>query len=361
MLIEKPLTSLGAIRGLAGRLSGNDGPKVAEYADAVAYVAERCKVSSLEALRAVRLEVGLGTTMDVLDSSRREADRSTHLDDLVALESVAGLHPEAEGFEAWLRAQLSAPVPEGPAVLLSSIHKIKGREWDYVVVYGASKGTMPHRLSDDEEGERRVFHVALTRGRRQVVVLADGAAPSPFLEELTGSRRRVPLSERPRPVAPPRPGRQGVIRPTPRERRPTPAAPAVMAAVGLQVEHLGHHGTIVELKDDGMVLRVGSANLGVPYGTTVTVEGKRLELIPPTPATADREALEAALRAWRSEAAKRVGVSAFIVLHDKHLLSIVESNPRTLAELARCQGMGPARLERWGDEILSTLSGTRER
>ena len=71
---------------------------------------------------------------------------------------------------------------------LSTIHKIKGREWEHVIVYGASKGLFPHRLSDDEEGERRVFHVALTRAIRQVLVLADAQEPSPFVAELDGSR-----------------------------------------------------------------------------------------------------------------------------------------------------------------------------
>ncbi len=33
----------------------------------------------------------------------READRSTHADDLVALEAVAALHPDAASFEPWLR------------------------------------------------------------------------------------------------------------------------------------------------------------------------------------------------------------------------------------------------------------------
>jgi DNA helicase-2/ATP-dependent DNA helicase PcrA len=358
MLLEKPVTSLGAIRGLAGRLSGKDGPKVAEYGDAIAFVAERCRESTAEALRAIRLEVGLGTTMDVLDSSRKEADRSTHLDDLVALESVAGLHPEAEGFEVWLRAQLAAPAPSGPAILLSTIHKIKGREWDYVVVYGASKGTMPHRLSDDEEGERRVFHVAITRARRQAVVLADSAAPSPFVDELTGSRPRRPISGRAGRGAPPVPEGKAT-RPGPRERRRAAPPAVVTAAVGLEIEHLGHRGTITELEDTGVVMRVGSANLGVSYGTSVTVEGRRLELAPPAPPAGDRQLLEAALRSWRSKAAKDAGVSAFVVLHDAHLLSIVEGNPRTLAELSRCKGMGPTKLERWGDDILASLAEAR--
>ena len=358
MLLERPLTSVAAIQGLAGRLTGGDGPKVAEYADAVARVAQRCRVSTLEALRAIRTEVGLGMTMEVLDSSRREADRSTHLDDLVALESVAGLHPEAEDFESWLRAQLVAPVPAGPALLLSTVHKIKGREWDFVVVYGASSGTIPHRLSEDEEGERRIFHVAITRARRQVVVLADAAAPSPFLDELSGRRPRLPLTERRGPAPTPRPERRRSTSTNPPGRRRV-TSPAVVAAVGLELEHLGHRGTITELRDTGVVLRVGSADLAVPYGATVTVEGTGLELTPPPSVAADVESLEAALRAWRSEAAKKAGVSAYLVLHDKHLLSIAERDPRTFAELAQCKGIGPSKLERWGDEILSALGAVR--
>ena len=134
--------------------------------------------------------------MDVLDSSRREADRSTHADDLLALESVAALHPDVATFEPWLRGMLERPAAEGPAVLLSTIHKIKGREWEHVVVYGASRGLLPHRLSDDEEGERRVFHVALTRAIRQVLVLADADEPSPFVAELDGSRPHNPIAGR---------------------------------------------------------------------------------------------------------------------------------------------------------------------
>jgi superfamily I DNA/RNA helicase len=47
---------------------------------------------------------------------------------------------------------------------------------------------MPHRLAAGRkalEEERRVFHVALTRARREVVVLADRAEPSPYLSEIS--------------------------------------------------------------------------------------------------------------------------------------------------------------------------------
>jgi len=130
------------------------------------------------ALQALREKVGLGTALEELD--RVAAD--SHLDDLVALEQTAALHPEPATFEAWLRATLQREGGEG--VRLSTVHRVKGMEWDRVLIYGAQKGLWPHRLADDAEEERRIFHVALTRARRQVAVLADDAQPSPYLRQM---------------------------------------------------------------------------------------------------------------------------------------------------------------------------------
>ena len=40
---------------------------------------------------------------------------------------------------------------------------------------------------DDDEEERRVLHVGVTRGRHRVALLADATRPSPFLAELAGT------------------------------------------------------------------------------------------------------------------------------------------------------------------------------
>jgi superfamily II DNA helicase RecQ len=53
--------------------------------------------------------------------------------------------------------------------------------------------------------------------------------------------------------------------------------------------------------------------------------------------------------------ARKDGVPAYVVLNDKELVGIAERAPTTLAELGGCRGMGPIRLERWGDEILAVL------
>jgi ribonuclease D len=61
------------------------------------------------------------------------------------------------------------------------------------------------------------------------------------------------------------------------------------------------------------------------------------------------------LRAWRSSVARKDGVPAYVVLNDKELVGIAERKPTTLRDLGHCRGMGPIRLERWGDEILGVL------
>ncbi len=136
-------------------------------------------------LEHVRDQVGLARAVDLLDASGGGEGQS-HRDDLEALLQVADLHPDLAGFEPWLRSALTRPEDDA-GVVLSTIHRVKGREWPRVAVFGATEGLMPHRLAQGRaavEEERRVFHVAITRGIGRVAVLADTSRPSPFLLEL---------------------------------------------------------------------------------------------------------------------------------------------------------------------------------
>ena len=367
MLTKRGRTSLTDIRRLASRLSGRDVPKLSSYADDLDAVVEACRASTTTAVRTIREGVGLGEIMDVLDTSRREADRSTHADDLLALESVAVMHPDVATFEQWLEDTLARRRPSGDVLLLSTIHKMKGREWDNVIVFGVSHGLLPHRLSDDEESERRVFHVAITRARRQAVILADSEAPSAFLAELDGTRphsaRRRRTSEHSRAaMGPGPPPRTAGSTPPPSRRsnaRKPKLAPTVAASIGLAIEYGGHRGGIVELGDTGAVMEVGVARVRVEYGSDVTVDSQIVTLVAPATSSAQSAGAggaEAALRVWRSEVARREKVPAYVVMNDADLSGIAARHPSTLADLARCRGMGPIRLERYGDEILAVLS-----
>jgi ATP-dependent DNA helicase UvrD/PcrA len=64
----------------------------------------------------------------------------------------------------------------------------------------------------------------------------------------------------------------------------------------------------------------------------------------------------AALKRWRLERALSDDTPAFIVFHNSTLAEIVKRSPRTLGELAAVPGVGPTKLERYGADVLATLS-----
>ena len=73
-------------------------------------------------------------------------------------------------------------------------------------------------------------------------------------------------------------------------------------------------------------------------------------------AAAPDEALLDALRRWRRERAAADAVPAYVVFHDTTLAEIADVRPRTLPALRRVKGMGPAKLERYGGEILAVIA-----
>jgi ATP-dependent DNA helicase RecQ len=64
-----------------------------------------------------------------------------------------------------------------------------------------------------------------------------------------------------------------------------------------------------------------------------------------------------ALRQWRAEVAREQGVPAYVVLHDKTLRELAEIRPSSHGHLATVPGIGAAKLERYGPDLLRVLSG----
>ena len=63
-----------------------------------------------------------------------------------------------------------------------------------------------------------------------------------------------------------------------------------------------------------------------------------------------------ALREWRLARARAEEVPAYVVFNDRTLAELVARTPRTLAELAAVPGIGPAKLERYGPDLLARLA-----
>jgi DNA helicase-2/ATP-dependent DNA helicase PcrA len=281
--------SLEGLHRLAGRLNT---PREAERVEAFAADIERLQqlaasgATTSAILSRLHDSMGMASTLSTLDTHRKGMNRAAQSDDLTAVAQLALLQPDPSAFESWLRSELRRTW-QSDGVTLATVHRVKGKEWPVVVVHQASVDQFPHRLATDIEEERRVFHVAITRGRTQVHVVPS-AAPSPFIEQC---------------FHPPDPAALAVQRSSQRQ----PARPPKPAA------------------KPGQDLTPGE--------TAVFEE----------------------LRSLRRHLA--AGKPAYTVLSDQALHEIARLRPLTLAELGEIKGMGPVKLERYGNALLAVIEG----
>ena len=284
-------SSVVELNKLAARLTNErDAERVVDFAADVQQLQKLVATGATTSDLVLTLidDIGLAGSVASLDANRRGMNRSAQGDDLTAVTHLAALHDDPNTFERWMRSQLAVKRAPG-GVLLSTVHRVKGQEWPHVVVHLADAEQYPHRLADDVEEERRLFHVAVTRASRHATIVT-GPHPSPFVAELTTepSPARVVSSHRPEPVA----------------------ARARSTA--------------------------GSA-AGDPAADLDAAGQQRF----------------AALRDLRNEL--RDGKPAYVVFDNKTLAAIARQAPTTLRDLGRISGVGPAKLERYGDAVIALM------
>ena len=179
---------------------------------------------------------------------------------------------------------------------LLTYHRAKGLEWDAVFLPMLEEGSLPIRQALDDDE-------ALAEERRLLYVgitrarVASGAVMGATARD--PRPRRAPRAE-PVPARPPR------HRADPRPRRPAGASRQAAAAgrrrrPGLRGPPRVAHGVA---RDEGM---------------------------PP-----------------------------YVIAHDATLAAIAEARPASLSALRRVKGMGPAKLEKYGDGILDVLASVPE-
>jgi DNA helicase-2/ATP-dependent DNA helicase PcrA len=66
-------------------------------------------------------------------------------------------------------------------------------------------------------------------------------------------------------------------------------------------------------------------------------------------------ALFEALRAWRTNEARAAGVPAFVVFGDATLRELAQVRPTTRTGLLDISGIGPTKLERYGEALLAII------
>ncbi len=130
------------------------------------------------------------------------------LEDLEQLALFADGYPDINAFlaEVTLLNDLSGEDavagPPDALVTLSTVHQAKGIEWRAVFVVWLAEGRFPSFRMDDEEEERRLFYVAVTRARDRLLLVRPEIArdryrvdtilePSRFLSELPAEVREL--------------------------------------------------------------------------------------------------------------------------------------------------------------------------
>jgi len=74
------------------------------------------------------------------------------------------------------------------------------------------------------------------------------------------------------------------------------------------------------------------------------------------PADRDEQLFEA-LRSWRADTARELGQPAYCVFTDATLGAIAEQRPTAREALGALPGIGPAKIERFGDDVLRLVAG----
>ena len=341
--------SLNDLRDASTQMKARHEAKWLEFCDDINKVARASRTGDTrKAVAAVLDAAGLITSAKAFDRSGGSSAKPSHEDDLAAIHRAAALHPDLATFEQWLGQAMARP-SSVDGVTISSVHRVKGMEWPKVIVFGADAGAIPHRLSDEIEEERRIFHVAITRGSDQVVVLADQDRPSPFLTQLTMvAPPPTPASERK--------AARGPVQS--RLKGSTSKQPSDTAAVGDLVSvGGGFRGRIVSRTDDEVLIETDAGpNMYFKASEVLDIverasgSGDSDELAP------EDEALFEALRAWRIETATDAGVPAYVVASDAVLRAVATTRPTTDADLLAIKGIGSAKLDNYGDDIIDIVS-----
>ena len=318
--------NVGALRRLAGRISDErTSERVSDFADDVERLGGMARdgADTLRLLESIQHGTQLGASLDErLDASRRAVDRSAHGDDLRALMSVAPHCGDPAAFEDWLRGRLTGGRADGDegdgrlgrpswgrGVRLATVHRVKGLEWPHVIVLSATEGLMPHRLAGDLEEERRVFHVAITRGSESVLVIADGPK-SPFITEMQWRSKLEPTG-------------------IPAEGPAHPTGPAA-----------------------------GKAPAPAPVtGRAAPGRSSKAQSPPIDEATEpEAAAMFERLRRWRLTRSKADEVPAYVVCSDATLRELARHRPTTDEGLLAVSGIGPAKLAAYGEALKPLLA-----
>jgi len=129
-----------------------------------------------------------------------------------------------------------------------------------------------------------------------------------------------------------------------------------LAAAGLVHVDMAEHGAL-QLTDAAREVLKGqrSVQLRRPAKRKGTSTSRSSSAVVHSDLSSADEALFQLLRGWRSDTAKEQAVPAYVILHDKTLRELAEVRPTSHGMLAGITGMGSAKIEHYGEELLTLI------
>ena len=188
--VQSPVRGIGKVtvaKMAAGNLSGLS-PAVRAKVDAFEAVVQtlhaesKTSIPSLFVRRVIELS---GLEASLLKGGEEDKERLENAKELATLASRFDATPGEEGIAHFLadaalggdQDELDRPQEKAaqPGVTLMTVHAAKGLEFEVVFVSGMEEGLFPHQGMDqeearDEEEERRLFYVAMTRAKKHLIL-----------------------------------------------------------------------------------------------------------------------------------------------------------------------------------------------
>ena len=86
------------------------------------------------------------------------------------------------------------------------------------------------------------------------------------------------------------------------------------------------------------------------------IKTKVIETIKAEDLSLNEQSLFNHLKKWRSEKAEQIGLKNFMICHNSELINCAIKKPNSISELKLIKGFGTAKVEKFGEDIISLLN-----